>query len=458
VIFESVDPTSGATIGRRPSLEDRALATKLEQATGAFESWRRTPLAARSACLQRLAEGLERHAPALAAMATAEMGKTLKSAVAEVQKCAALSRYYAAHAESFLQPERRADFGPGDEVRFHPLGVVLAIMPWNFPTWQTLRFALPALAAGNVGLFKPAPTTAGSALTLEELFPEAGFPSHVFQSLLADPDQVSTLIADPRVAAVTFTGSGRTGKIIAQQAGQALKKCVLELGGSDAFIVLADADVDAAASAAVEARLVCNGQSCIAAKRFLVEEPLYDAFVQRFAATMAAARVGDPRAPETTVGPLASVRFAQHLWQQVERTLAQGARAVVGGSAPLPGSAFFAPTVLVEVPWDSPAATEELFGPVAPVFRVRDRQEAFARANTTSFGLAASVWTRSEEAAQEAAEELQVGSVFINAVVASDPRFPFGGVKESGYGRELGREGLHEFVNVKTIRRPSTSP
>jgi len=452
VIYESVDPATGTLLAREKAIDARALERTLARAAAAFHSWRATPIEQRAHAFQKLAELLLNHADTLADLATSEMGKTLRAAHLEVEKCAATCRTLAALAPGALAPERRDGFGAHDRVRFEPLGVVLAVMPWNFPYWQPLRFAIPGLLAGNVGLFKPAPRTASTMRALAGLFLEAGFPEGVFQAVLADNDQVARIIADPRVAALTFTGSGASGRQLAALAGGALKRSVLELGGSDAFIVCADADLSLAVPAAVEARLVCHGQSCIAAKRFFIEAPVYDAFVSAFVARMGAIRMGSPRDAATDLGPLASREQATRLDRQVSATLEAGARLLVGGRKAGDDSAYYPATVLADVPWTSPAATEELFGPVAPVFRVADRGEAVARTNDSVFGLAASVWTRSRETAQKYAEELAVGTVFVNGQVVSDARYPFGGVKESGYGRELGLEGLRELVNVKTVR------
>jgi succinate-semialdehyde dehydrogenase/glutarate-semialdehyde dehydrogenase len=405
--------------------------------------------------LARAGELLESEAGAHGRLMTTEMGKLLGAAQDEARKCALACRYYAEHAEAFLLPEvaPAADqAGATDAVHFQPLGVVLAVMPWNFPFWQVIRFAAPALAAGNVGLLKHASNVPQCALALEDLFRRAGAPEGVFQALLIGSDRVGSVIADERVAAVTVTGSEAAGRDVAAAAGRAIKKTVLELGGSDPFLVLPSADLDRAVTTAVKARVINNGQSCIAAKRFVVAEAIYDRFAERFVAAMRALRVGDPMAADTDVGPLATPAIRDGVADQVARSIAAGARLLVGGRALDGPGNFYQPTVLADMPPAAPAATEEVFGPVAALFRARDADQALALANGTSFGLGASVWTRDRAEAERFARELEAGSVFVNGMVASDPRFPFGGVKRSGYGRELGIFGLREFVNVKTVR------
>jgi succinate-semialdehyde dehydrogenase/glutarate-semialdehyde dehydrogenase len=378
------------------------------------------------------------------------MGKLCGAAVQEAEKCGAACRYYADHADTFLRPE--VEPNGLDAVMFQPLGAVLAVMPWNFPFWQVIRFAAPALAAGNVGLLKHASNVPQCALALEDLFARAGAPRGVFQALLVGSDRVAAIIADDRVAAVTVTGSEGAGRDIASTAGKQIKKSVLELGGSDAFIVLASADLPRAIATAVKARLVNNGQSCIAAKRFIVADAVYDPFVREFSAAMAALRVGDPAAPETQLGPLALASIRDDVADQVERSVAAGARLLTGGRWPEGPGWFYPATVLADVPPDAAAAREEVFGPVAAVFRVAGVDEAIALANASPFGLGAAAFTRDRAEADRLARELEAGSVFINSMVVSDARFPFGGVKRSGYGRELGLYGLREFVNVKTVR------
>lgn len=421
---------------------------RLARAVRAFDSWKRRSVGDRAQVLRRAAEIFDAERQPLAVMATREMGKVIGAARDEVAKCAAGCRYYADHAATLLAAE--SIDGPEQQVVYEPLGPVLAIMPWNFPFWQTVRFAAPALAAGNVAILKHASNVPQCALAIEDVFLRAGAPDGVFQTLLIGSDLVASVIADDRVAAVTLTGSEAAGRTVAATAGRNLKKAVLELGGSDPFIVLASADVERAAATAVKARVVNNGQSCIAAKRFVVVDAVYDAFESAFVDRMRALRVGDPMDETTDVGPMATAAIREELARQVSQSVAAGARVLVGG-APQDGL-FYPPTVLGDVPAHAPAATEELFGPVAALFRVANSAEALTRANDTRFGLGASVWTGDREEARRFAREVDAGSVFVNEMVASDPRFPFGGVKSSGYGRELGAAGLREFVNVKTVR------
>jgi succinate-semialdehyde dehydrogenase/glutarate-semialdehyde dehydrogenase len=448
--IESVNPATGQRVRGFDPHTPAAVDGKLAAAAAAFKSWSRRPVAERAAVLRRAGEILDAEKQTFGAVMTAEMGKLIGAAVQEAEKCAGACRYYADHAETFLRPEVEAN--GLDAVFFQPLGAVLAVMPWNFPFWQVIRFAAPALAAGNVGLLKHASNVPQCALALEDLFARAGAPAGVFQTLLIGSDRVAAIIGDERVAAVTVTGSEAAGREIASTAGQHVKKSVLELGGSDAFIVLASADLQRAVATAVKARIVNNGQSCIAAKRFIVADAVHDHFVREFAAAMSALRIGDPAAAGTELGPLALPSIRDGIADQVDRSVAAGARLLTGGRR-LDGPGYFYPaTVLADVSPDAPAAREEVFGPVAAVFRVAGVDEAIALANASPFGLGAAAWTRDRTEADRLAHELESGSVFINGMVASDPRFPFGGVKRSGYGRELGVFGLREFVNVKTVR------
>jgi succinate-semialdehyde dehydrogenase/glutarate-semialdehyde dehydrogenase len=448
--IESVNPATGERLRAFQAHSPAEVEGKLSTAAAAFKSWSRRPVAERAAVLRRAGEILESEKRAFGAIMTAEMGKLIGAAVQEAEKCAGACRYYADHAEVFVRPEVEAN--GLDAVLFQPLGAVLAVMPWNFPFWQVIRFAAPALVAGNVGLLKHASNVPQCALALEDLFARAGAPAGVFQALLVGSERVAAIIGDERVAAVTVTGSEGAGRDIASTAGKHVKKSVLELGGSDAFIVLESADLPRAVATAVKARIVNNGQSCIAAKRFIVAEPIYDRFVRGFSSVMAALRIGDPAAPDTELGPLALASIREGVADQVDRSVAAGARLLAGGQR-LEGPGFFyPPTVLADVPPDAPAAREEVFGPVAAVFRVRGIDDAIALANASPFGLGAAAWTRDRTEADRLARELESGSVFINGMVASDQRFPFGGVKRSGYGRELGLFGLREFVNIKTVR------
>jgi succinate-semialdehyde dehydrogenase/glutarate-semialdehyde dehydrogenase len=451
--IESINPATGRRGPAFEALTEGELEVKLEKAAAAFSAWSRLPLSSRAGVVAHAGEILKREAVPLGRLAAEEMGKLAEAGRQEAEKCAAGCRYYAVHAETFLRPETitEADGATG-EVRFDPLGAVLAVMPWNFPFWQVIRFAAPAMVAGNVVLLKHASSVPRCALAIEDVFRRAGAPEGVFQTLLVGADEVPELIADPRVAAVTVTGGEEAGRRIAAAAGENLKKTVLELGGSDPFVVLADADLPRAIATAVKARVVNNGQSCIAAKRFIVVEGAYEEFTAGFVAAMAGLRVGDPMDPATQVGPLATVGVLETLVDQVKRSVEMGARVLTGGHRLDRAGNFYAPTVLADVPRHAPAFSEELFGPVATVLRARDANEALALANGTPYGLGASVWTRDRAQARRFARELEAGTIFVNEMVASDSRFPFGGVKASGHGRELGLYGLREFVNVKTVR------
>ena len=450
----TVNPATGETVRTFTPHDEAGIERRLALAADAFRRWRDTPVAERAAVVGRAGDILEAEKERYGRLMTLEMGKTLRAAIEEAAKCATGCRYYAGHGPAFVAPERvgAGDDAWGDFVAYEPLGVVLAVMPWNFPFWQVVRFAAPALVAGNVGLLKHASNVPQCALALEELFRRAGAPEGVFQALLVGSEQVPRILGDERVAAATLTGSEGAGSQVASLAGKLIKKTVLELGGSDPFVVLPSADVATAARTAVTARTINNGQSCIAAKRFIVHQAVYDDFLARFVDGMRGLVVGDPMDAATQVGPLATPGIAEDLEEQVRKSVDLGARVALGGGRrPGPGS-WFAPTVLADVPPQAPAAREELFGPVAAVIRVRDVDEAIRVANATTFGLGASVWTTDLAEARRLARDIEAGQVFVNAMVASDPRFPFGGVKRSGYGRELAANGLREFVNVKTVR------
>ena len=450
----TTNPATGETLRTFEPMPDHEVDARLDRAAHAFRRWRATPVGERAAVVGRAGELLARDRERFGRLMTTEMGKTLASAVAEAEKCAAGCRWYAEHGPGFVAPRpvRGDDLAGDHHVAYEPLGVVLAVMPWNFPFWQVVRFAAPALVAGNVGLLKHASNVPQCALALEELFREAGAPEGVFQALLVPGASVERLLDDPRIAAATLTGSEGAGRAIAGAAGRALKKTVLELGGSDPFVVMPSADVARAARVAVQARTINNGQSCIAAKRFIVHASVADEFTERFVAGMKALRVGDPMADDTDVGPLASRQILEELERQVEESVRRGARLLAGGRRRRGAGFYFEPTVLADAPAGSPAYADELFGPVASLFRVADIEAAIRLANATGFGLGASAWTADEREARRFATELEAGSVFVNAMVVSDPRFPFGGVKRSGYGRELAADGLREFVNVKTVR------
>ena len=447
----SVNPATGRVLetleGTSPDQIERALA----RAHAAFLDWRRRPFADRAGLMRAAARELRTRRDQYAATMTREMGKPILQAEAEVEKCAVTCDYYAEHAAAFLAEQPRATDAARSYVRFDPLGVVLAVMPWNFPFWQVFRFAAPALMAGNAALLKHASNVPRCALEIEEVFRRAGFPEDLFRSLLIDAGGVKTLIADPRVVAVTLTGSESAGIAIAEQAGAHLKKTVLELGGSDPFIVLADAPLEAAARAAAEARLINSGQSCIAAKRFIVVEAVAERFIERFKAELAGRRMGDPTSRDTQVGPQARVDLRDQLHEQVVESVKRGARPLLGGQVPAGPGAFYPPTLLIAVDRGMPAFDEETFGPVAAVITAKDESDAVRLANDSPYGLGAALWTADRERAGRLAAEIEAGAVFVNEVVKSDPRLPFGGIKRSGYGRELSEYGIREFVNIKSV-------
>jgi succinate-semialdehyde dehydrogenase/glutarate-semialdehyde dehydrogenase len=450
--FASINPTTGKTLRTFEPHTEAEVEARLRRAEETFRTYRHTPLAERARWMRRAAELLEGEAEHYGRMMTEEMGKPLEAARAEATKSASACRYYAEHAERFLADEP-VDTAPDRSfVRYQPLGPVLAIMPWNFPFWQVVRFAAPALMAGNVGLLKHAHNVPRCALALEELFLRAGFPEGAFQTLLVGVQEVRKLIEDVRVRAVTLTGSEGAGRDVGMRAGQQLKKVVLELGGSDPFVVLPSADLGLAVETAVKARLINNGQSCIAAKRFIIAEPVYAEFERRFVERMARVKVGDPMEAATEVGPLATEGIRDGLHAQVERSVATGARLLLGGKKPEGPGYWYPPTVLAEPPPGTPAYSEEMFGPVATLFRAKDAKDALRIANDSPFGLGSSVWTRDEAEQRLFIDGLEAGTVTVNGMVASDPRLPFGGVKASGHGRELARHGLLEFLNVKTVR------
>jgi succinate-semialdehyde dehydrogenase/glutarate-semialdehyde dehydrogenase len=450
-MIATINPATGDIVATFDPLTESQLDEKLARAAEAFRAYRRTTLAERAVWMRRAAEILETEQDALARIMTLEMGKPLGAARAEAAKCATACRYYVEHAARLLADELVDTGGPMSFVRYQPIGAVLAVMPWNFPFWQVFRFLAPALMAGNVGLLKHASNVPQCALAIEDIVRRAGFPAGVFQTLLIGAELVHGLIDDPRVKAVTLTGSEPAGRKVAAQAGRQIKKCVLELGGSDPFIVMPSADLDAAVRTAVEARILNNGQSCIAAKRFIVEEGIADEFERRFVEAMAALVVGDPVLETTEVGPLATPVILHELDEQVRRSVAAGARVLTGGHRlERPGN-YYAPTVLAGVPEDSPAYREELFGPVAVVIRARGIDAAIRLANDTPFGLGASAWTHDAREEERFIEEIDAGMVFLNGMVVSDPRLPFGGIKASGYGRELAAWGIREFMNVKTV-------
>ncbi|MEO8217697.1 MAG: NAD-dependent succinate-semialdehyde dehydrogenase [Acidobacteriota bacterium] len=450
--IQSLNPATGQLLQTFSSLNESEIERRMALAVEAFALHRRTSFADRSRRLMQAASILDEEKDRFGTIMTREMGKPIASAVAEAEKCATVCRYYAEHAEKFLADEDVRTEAARSYIRYEPLGPVLAVMPWNFPFWQVFRFAAPAIMAGNVGLLKHSSNVPQCALAIEEIFLRAGFEEGVFQTLLIGSEGVQRVLEDPRIRAATLTGSEPAGKSVAATAGKHIKKTVLELGGSDPFIVTPSADLETAVETAVKARVINNGQSCIAAKRFIVFDEIAEEFQDRFVAAMNSLRVGDPMDPSVDIGPLATESITDDLEKQVDDSVRLGARILTGGKRLREaGTNFFEPTVLVDIPDDAPAWGEELFGPVASLFRVSDLDEAIALANSTTFGLGASAWTNDEDERRRLIEEIEAGQVFINAMVASDPRLPFGGVKNSGYGRELGEFGIREFVNVKTI-------
>jgi succinate-semialdehyde dehydrogenase / glutarate-semialdehyde dehydrogenase len=447
----TINPATGEVIKTFPPLSDAEIERKLQLAVNTFRAGRTIPFATRALHMLKAAEILERDKGKFAHLMTLEMGKTYKSALAEAVKCTTACRYYAENTERFLADEVVETGAKKSFVRYLPIGPILAVMPWNFPFWQVFRFAAPALMAGNVGLLKHASNVPQCALAIESIFLEAGFPEGAFQTLLIGSSQVDALLNDPRVVAATLTGSERAGIQVGIGAAKRIKKVVLELGGSDPFIVMPSADLDAAVSTAVQARIQNNGQSCIAAKRFIVAEPIADEFERRFVAKMEGLQVGDPFDEETELGPLSTPDAVKDLDADVQETVEAGAKLLTGGHPIKRPGNFYAPTVLTNIPKDSPAYGEEFFGPVASIFRVKDAGEAIRLANDVRFGLGSSIWTNDEKERERFINEIEAGMVFINKMVASDPRIPFGGVKASGHGRELGMVGIREFVNAKTV-------
>jgi succinate-semialdehyde dehydrogenase/glutarate-semialdehyde dehydrogenase len=448
--FQSINPATEQMIAEYPLHTPRQVEKKLRRAASAFDGWKKTSFSERTPYMKSAAGLLRSRQGELAKLMTREMGKPIVQAEQEIDKCADACDYFAEQAEAMLNEQRIATDAAQSYVRYEPLGAVLAIMPWNFPFWQVIRFAAPNLMAGNVGVLKHSPNVCGCALAIEQIFRDAGFPEGVFTTLLVDVPVVQGIIEHSAIVAVTLTGSGRAGRAVAQQAGAALKKTVLELGGSDAFVVLADADISAVAKAAAAARCINSGQSCIAAKRFIVEEKVADEFEAAFSLAMTELKVGDPLQRETNIGPLARKDLAEHLADQVTRSVNAGARVVVGGHQPDQGY-YYPPAVLADVRPGMAVFDEETFGPVAAVIRAADEHDLLWLANLSQYGLGASIWTHDIDRAQRLAARLEAGSIFVNAPVKSDPRLPFGGIKTSGYGRELSLQGIREFLNIKTV-------
>ena len=447
----TINPTTGEALKTFTELSAQQIEDKLQLAAATFQTYRLTSFADRAERMVRAADILENDKQELGRLMTIEMGKPLKAAVSEAEKCAWVCRYYAENAQQHLADKTVETNAKQSYVRFQPLGPVLAVMPWNFPFWQVFRFAAPALMAGNVGLLKHASNVPQCALAIEDIFRRAGFPEGVFQALLIGSDKVEGILKDARLVAATLTGSEPAGSSVAGIAGKQIKKTVLELGGSDPFIVMPSANLDEAITTAVKARTINNGQSCIAAKRFIVAAEIYDKFERGFVGQMEQLRVGDPLEEKTDIGPLATPQIVADLEKQVQAAVASGARILTGGKRlDRPGN-FYEPTVLVDVDPATPVSCEEIFGPVAMLFRVNDIAEAIRIANATTFGLGSAAWTNDAAEQQLFIDELEAGCVFINGMVASDPRLPFGGVKHSGYGRELAEFGIREFVNIKTV-------
>ena len=449
--LDAVNPATGELLKTYDEMTPGETAAAVEEAHAAWKSWRTVPFAERARPMKKAAAVLRERKEEFARLMALEMGKPLKQGISEAEKCALGCDYYAEHAEAHLAPEMVKTEASKSYVAFEPLGVVLAVMPWNFPFWQVFRFAAPALMAGNTGVLKHASNVPGCALAIEDVFVRAGFPKGVFRTLLVGSRQVKAVIEHPLVSAVTLTGSTPAGKAVAAQAGAVLKKTVLELGGSDPYIILEDADLDYAVNTCATSRLINSGQSCVNAKRFIVIEALAAAFTEKLVAAMKTKKMGDPLAEGTDIGPQARPDLRDELHTQVMDSVAKGATLLLGGEIPPGKGSFYPPTVLADVRPGMPAYNEELFGPVASVFTARDEADAVRIANDSIFGLGAAVFTRDAARGERLARELEAGCTFVNTLVASDPRLPFGGIKESGYGRELGTYGIKEFVNIKTV-------
>jgi len=449
--IRTINPTTGEVLETFELSSQEQIDAALQEVRQAFLGWRTTTFAERAEHLHNVARYLREHKARLARIAVLEMGKSIVEAESEVEKCAWVCDYFAEHAASMLADEQLASSATESYVAFRPLGVVLAVMPWNFPYWQVFRFAAPALMAGNTAILKHASNVSRVALEIERVFREAGLPQGTFRTILVPGAETAKLIADPRVAAVTLTGSELAGVEVAGASGRALKKTVLELGGSDAFIVLEDADLEQAAQVAVTARFQNNGQSCIAAKRFIVVEAVADEFERLFAANVAKLNVGDPLERETQIGPLARQDLCESLDQLVQQSVQQGAQVLLGGKRREGQGSFYEPTILTHVTPEMPVFSEETFGPVAAVIRARDAEHALELANDSQFGLSSNLWTRNLELARQLAARVEAGGVFVNGMTSSDPRLPFGGIKLSGYGRELSAFGIREFVNIQTV-------
>lgn len=451
-MISSVSPTDGRLLAEYEETSAEDVARHIETAAALQQEWEHVSIADRAVPMRRLAELLERDREKLAALMADEMGKPIAQGLGEVDKCAWVCRHYADEAERILADLPIPTERTKSYVAYRPLGVILAVMPWNFPFWQVFRFLAPALMAGNAGILKHASNVTGCALAIDDLVVEAGFPDGIFRTLVLPSSRVDEVLEHPLVRAATLTGSDPAGRAVAQKAGALLKKTVLELGGSDPYIVLADADIDMAAKTCASSRLINGGQSCIAAKRFIVEEPVYEEFIEKMAASLATAVMGDPHDPATTLGPQARVDLRDELAQQVEKTVAAGGRLVLGGVVPAGPGAFYSPTLVADIEPGMAMYHEETFGPAAAVIKAKDLDDAVRIANDSDFGLGAAIFTSDVELGEKVARDrLQAGSCFVNAFVASDPRLPFGGIKMSGYGRELADFGMREFLNIKTV-------
>jgi succinate-semialdehyde dehydrogenase / glutarate-semialdehyde dehydrogenase len=449
--YQSINPATDDLLAEYPEISDHEMFNLLDTASQAFDSWRKTKFSERRSLMNSVADSLIQNKERYGRTMTLEMGKPLKQAIAEVEKCAGCCRYYAENAEKFLSAQSYKTDYSFSEVHYEPLGIVYAVMPWNFPLWQVIRCATPAIMAGNVVVLKHAQNVPQSALVLQEAFDISGFPDGVFTNLFITHKQSDKVISHPGVKGISLTGSERAGGHVSSIAGKDIKRSVLELGGSDPFIVLTDADLDKAAKTGCQARMQNNGQSCIAAKRFILVKDIADAFLEKFLVEVKNLKIGDPLLEDTTMGPLARRDLVDTLEEQVTKSVASGARVLTGGNRVSGKGCYYEPTVLTDIPANTPAYNEEMFGPVASVFIVNDEKEAIALANDTTFGLGSSLWTKDTKKALELSKEIQSGSVYINTMVKSDARIPFGGIKKSGFGRELSDIGIKEFVNIKTV-------
>lgn len=450
--IQSINPWTGELLKEYEPLSPQEINRRTESAAKAFDSWKVLPITERADLMKKAGAVLRKNRETYARLITSEMGKLIRESRAEIEKCAAACDYYAENAEIFLSAESvELPEGKKAKILYQPLGVILAVMPWNFPFWQVFRFAAPTLMAGNTTILKHASNVPQCSLAIASVFEEAGFPAGVFQSLLIDSKATLTLLEKEEIKAVSLTGSEKAGAAVAAEAAKNIKKSLLELGGSDPFIVLADADIELAAETAVRARTVNMGQSCIAAKRFIIEENVYEPFLKSFKARMERLQPGNPMDENSDISCMARPDLAEELFSQVQKSINLGAKVLLGAEEPKQGSAKFSPTILADIPEEAPAFSEELFGPVACVFKVGNEEEAIRLANATEFGLGASIWTKDIEKGAEMASRIESGAVFLNAMVASQPPLPFGGIKKSGFGRELGRQGILEFVNTKTV-------